>query len=209
MHVKHNFASFQFRKNGPVSLLSFSFFKAESTFTIAIFYEWSVVGYANEGDWERDGGWGISDISHPVRLPLRLETNTQMWLKTKRKCPCNRRSVFFFFLLVCFFWATHKQKIRELAAERVFIKGVTSGRAGVSKLRCNRGLLSRFRSFQKMFPTHPRLFPSSSSHSPLLSLLPSQAWSLHRGGGPKNPLRQHCQCITSQHHQTANPTNWA
>lgn len=114
-------------------------------------------------------------------------------------------SVFFF--LVCFFRATHKQKIRELAAARVFIKGVTSGRAGVSKLRCNRGLLSRFRSFQKMFPTHPRLFPSSSSHSPLLSLLPSQAWSLHRGGGPKNPLRQHCQCITSQQHQTANPTN--
>lgn len=144
-----------------------------------------------------------------MRLPLRLETNTQMGLKTKRKCPCNRRSVgFFFFLLVCFFRATHKQKIRELVAARVFIKGVTSGRAGVSKLRCNRGLLSRFRSFQKMFPTHPRLFPSSSSsHSPLLSLLPSQAWSLHRGGGPKNPLRQHCQCITSQQHQTANPTN--
>lgn len=131
--------------------------------------------------------------------------------KNKAKMSLQSPLSVFFFLLVCFFWATHKQKIRELAAERVFIKGVTSGRAGVSKLRCNRGLLSRFRSFQKMFPTHPRLFPSSSSssHSPLLSLLPSQAWSLHRGGGPKNPLRQHCQCITSQHHQTANPTNWA
>lgn len=101
-----------------------------------------------------------------------------------------------FFCFVCFSRATHKQKVRELAAARVFIKGVTSGRAGVSKLRCNRGLLSRFRSFQKMFPTHPRLFPSSSSHSPLLSLLPSQAWSLHRGGGPKKPsstaLSMHC-----------------
>lgn len=45
------------------------FFRDKSSFTIGIFYEWSAEGYANEGDWERDGGWGISDISYPVRLP--------------------------------------------------------------------------------------------------------------------------------------------
>lgn len=105
--------------------------------------------------------------------------------------------------------ATHKQKVRELAAACVFIKGVTSGRVGVSKLRCNRGLLSRFRSFQKMFPIHPRLFPSSSSHSSPFSPAFPKPGVYTEVGALKTPLRQHCQCIASQQHQKPNPTKWA
>lgn len=44
-------------------------FQGKLSYIVGIFYEWGMVGYANEVDWERDGGWGISDISYPVRLP--------------------------------------------------------------------------------------------------------------------------------------------
>lgn len=171
--------------------------RAKSSFAIGIFYEWSAEGYANEGDWERDGGWGVSDISYPVRLPSSVGSKHRD-VATERTVSVKQSGLF-----SVLSEQIHKNKRCELAAVCVFGKGGTSGRVWVSKLRCNRPCslslsLSRFRSFQKMFPIHPRVFPSSS-YSSSFSLAFSRLTHTTVGALEKSPLLHNCHCIASQH----------
>ena len=79
-------------------------------------------------------------ISHILwDFPLRLEANIQMWPNNL----CKRRRLFIFSLSPSLYpsFLTERRTNKRCviaAAVCVFIKGVTSGRVWVSKLRCNR-----------------------------------------------------------------------
>lgn len=159
-------------------------------------------------------------ISHILwDFPLRLEANIQMWPNNL----CKRRRLFLFSLspsLYPFFLTERRTNKRCViaAAVCVFIKGVTSGRVWVSKLRCNRACSAlSLQILSENVSDPPTLIPlllllllfSFLS----LSLSPFSRPSLHQKVGAlkrkRKPLffffLQHCQCIFAfQQHRAPN-----
>ena len=155
-------------------------------------------------------------ISHILwDFPLRLEANIQMWPNNL----CKRRRLFLFFPPLSFslslFFLTQRRTNKRCvipAAVCVFIKGVTSGRVWVSKLRCNRACSAlSLQILSENVSDPPTLIPLLLLPLLLLfffflslSLSPFSRPSLHQKvGGLKRKRKplffffflQHCQCI--------------
>ena len=158
-------------------------------------------------------------ISHILwDFPLRLEANIQMWPNNL----CKRRRLFIFSLSPSLYpsFLTERRTNKRCviaAAVCVFIKGVTSGRVWVSKLRCNRACSAlSLQILSENVSDPPTLIPLLLLLLLFfflsLSLSPFSRPSLHQKVGAlkrkRKPLfffLQHCQCIFAfQQHRPPN-----